>query len=89
MRGSTKFRDSALTLCVDARVIARITAQSADTEIAHFKQVIRSSARRVALNAVYWRGRIEHLQQHAELLPQQRARLDAIMRELDGHTSRV
>jgi hypothetical protein len=63
---------------------ARLTAHFADGEIAHLERMIRSPHwhRNRARQAPYWRRRIEALVRDADLLVQQRARLDALLAEL-------
>jgi hypothetical protein len=62
----------------------RFTAHCADQEIVHLERMIRSPHwhRNHARQAPYWRRRVEVLQRDADLLPHQRARLDALLIEL-------
>ena len=64
----------------------RFTAHFADNEIAHLERMIRSPHWHYthAWPASYWRERVEVLQRDAVLLPQQRARLDALLVELEN-----
>jgi hypothetical protein len=66
----------------EAASAGRFSAQYADGEIAHLRHTIRCVNRDGAMNADYWRARMERLQFDADLLPQQRDCVKAPMREL-------
>lgn len=68
----------------EAAAAGRFRAQYADGEIAHLRHMIRCVNRDGAMNADYWRARIERLQLDADLLPQQRDYVKALMRELES-----
>jgi hypothetical protein len=69
--------------------VSRFTVHFADNEIAHLERMIRSPHWHYtcAWPASYWRERIEELQCESVLLPQQRARLDALLAELETVTA--
>lgn len=67
----------------EATAAGRFGAQYADGEIAHLRHMIRCVNRAGAMNADYWRARIERLQLDADLLPQQCDCLKALVRELE------
>jgi hypothetical protein len=68
----------------EAATVGRFSAQYADGEIAHPRHMIRCANRDGAMNADYWRARMERLQFDVNLLSQQRDCVKALMRELES-----
>ena len=73
----------------EAATAGRFSAQHADREIAHLRHMIRCANRDGAMNADYWRARMERLQLDADLLPQQRDCVKALMRELESMSAQL
>jgi len=73
----------------EAATVGRFSAQYADREIAHLRHMIRYANRDGAMNADYWRARMERLQFVADLLPQQRDCVKALMRELESMSGQL
>jgi hypothetical protein len=73
----------------EAATAGRFSAQYADGEIAHLRHMIRCVNRDGAMNADYRRARMERLQLDADLLPQQRDCVKALMRELESMSAQL
>ena len=73
----------------EAATAGRFSAQYADVEIAHLRHMIRCVNRDGAMNADYWRARMERLQLDADLLPQQRDCVKVLMRELEAMSTQL
>jgi hypothetical protein len=73
----------------EAATAGRFSAQYADREIAHLRHMIRCVNRDGAMNADYWRARMERLQFDADLLPQQRDCVKVLMRELEAMSTQL